>query len=144
MLSHWPIRYKLLFGTAILCLIVATLAFSSFRGVYAYRELVRGISQRAMELEPASELTARVVELQFTLPSAATAGEFPGRRASGHGIHARRIRNVIVRMSKGALHEYQTALEQRRLGRPVYRRQAARMGNGARNPAQPRSHHADL
>ena len=64
MLSHWPIRYKLLFGTAILCLIIATLAFSSFRGVYAYRELVRGISQRALELEPASELTVKVSELK--------------------------------------------------------------------------------
>ena len=67
MLSDWPIRYKLLLGMAILCLIIGTLAFSSFRGVYAYRELVRGISQRASELEPASELTARVSDLKSTL-----------------------------------------------------------------------------
>ena len=67
MLAHWPIRYKLLFAATLLCSIIAILSFSSFRGVYAYRELVRGISQRSAELEPASRLTARVGELRFSL-----------------------------------------------------------------------------
>ena len=38
MLSRWPIRYKLTFGFAVLFLIMVSLAFSSFSGVYAYRE----------------------------------------------------------------------------------------------------------
>ncbi len=111
MLSHWPIRYKLLFGTAILCLIVAILAFSSFRGVYSYREVVRGISQRAMELEPASELTARVVELQFTLRQPPPQASFPGGVQADTGFRRDQFEMSLFHV-KGALHEYQTALEQ--------------------------------
>ena len=86
MLSYWPIRYKLLFGVVLLCLIVAILSFSSFRGVYAYRQLVRGISQRAAELEPASKLTAQVGQLQFTLPDAQSGTEFSGRPRFDTGV----------------------------------------------------------
>ena len=51
MLAHWSIRNKLLFCIVTLFLIVTVLSFSSFRGVYAYRELARSISyQRANEL----------------------------------------------------------------------------------------------
>jgi two-component system, NtrC family, sensor kinase len=61
MLSRWPIRHKLQLGVAILFLIVATLAFSGFRGVYAYRELARSISERAAEL-PKSAILLQHVE----------------------------------------------------------------------------------
>lgn len=100
MLSHWPIRYKLLFGTAILCLIIATLAFSSFRGVYAYRELVRGISQRALELEPASELTVKVSELK---------SDFTSSHASPQMMRADFSLSLMPVQS--ALHKYQQALD---------------------------------
>ncbi len=109
MLSHWPIRYKLLFGTAILCLIIATLSFSSFRGVYAYRELVRGISQRALELEPASELTAKVSELKSTLPHASTQTDFAGPQ-TGTGIMRANF-EISLDAVRAALHKYQQALD---------------------------------
>ena len=66
MLSRWPIRYKLWFGLATLCLSVAILSFSGFRGVYAYRHVAKSISRRAVELPLAAELTHSVSELQHT------------------------------------------------------------------------------
>lgn len=77
MLSRWPIRYKLLFGVAMLFLIVAILSFSGFRGVYAYRELVKSIKRRAAELPLASELTLRVSDLRVTLSQLRRARDFP-------------------------------------------------------------------
>jgi len=102
-LSHWSIRYKLLLGTAILCLIIAILAFSSFRGVYAYRELVKGISQRALELEPASELTERVSELKTTVPQTTGQSDFTGMMRANFKISLGTVRT--------ALHKYQLALD---------------------------------
>ena len=72
MLSRCPVRYKLLLGTSMLLLIVAALAFSSFRGVYAYRELARSISLRATELPLAEELTRSVNDLRFTFLTGGT------------------------------------------------------------------------
>ncbi len=110
MLSHWPIRYKLLFGTVVLCLIIGFLAFSSFRGVYAYRELVRGISQRALELEPASELLVKVSKLKTGAPQ------------NQLGVclrHASGIRHVAGRGAVGAL-ELPTGPGVRRLDNLVH------------------------
>ncbi|MFO7906064.1 MAG: sensor histidine kinase [Planctomycetota bacterium] len=109
MLSDWPIRYKLLLGTAILCLIIATLAFSSLRGVYAYREVVRGISQRARELEPASELTVRVRTLKSTLPEASSQPAF-GESPSGTGFMRANF-GMSLEAVRAALREYQQALD---------------------------------
>ncbi len=110
MLSHWPIRYKLLFGTALLCLIVAILSFSSFRGVYAYRQLVRGISHRAAELEPASNLTAKVGELRFTLRQIQPRPGFPGQPRSDTGVMREHFEANLIAV-KSALQGYQDALE---------------------------------
>ncbi len=76
MLSRWPIRNKLLFGVAMLFLIVAILSFSGFRGVYAYRELVKDIKRRATELPLAAELTQRVGDLRVTLSRAGRLREY--------------------------------------------------------------------
>lgn len=71
MLSRWPIRHKLQLGVAILFLIVAMLAFSGFRGVYAYRELARSISERAAELPKSAILLQHVESLRFGISQAA-------------------------------------------------------------------------
>jgi two-component system, NtrC family, sensor kinase len=64
-LACWSIRNKLLLGVAMLLLIGALLAFSSFRGSYAYRHLARSISyRRATELRLASEISWCVGELR--------------------------------------------------------------------------------
>ncbi len=68
MLSRFSIRRKLLLGIAMLFLIMAVLAFSSFRGVYAFRWLARSISnERATELQLASQLSYGVGELRSTI-----------------------------------------------------------------------------
>ncbi len=67
MLSRWPIRYKLLFGVAMLLLIVAILAFSAFRGVYSFRQLTKSVKGRSTELPLAAELTQTVCQLRVTL-----------------------------------------------------------------------------
>ena len=65
MLSRWSIRKKLWLSGAMLCVGVAILAVSSFRGVYAYRWLARNISyQRATELRLAMDLSYNVGELR--------------------------------------------------------------------------------
>jgi CHASE3 domain sensor protein len=65
---RWLIRHKLLLGLAMLLLIVAILAFSSFCGVYAYRALARSISHnRAAELRLVSELSYQIGELRAIL-----------------------------------------------------------------------------
>ena len=67
MLSRWPIRYKLLFGVAMLILIVAVLSFSGFRGVYSFKELAKSIRVRAAELPLSQRLTQSVSDLRVTL-----------------------------------------------------------------------------
>jgi signal transduction histidine kinase len=65
LLSRWSIRKKLWLSGAMLCVGVAILAVSSFRGVYAYRWLARSISyQRATELRLAMDLSYNVGELR--------------------------------------------------------------------------------
>jgi len=65
MASHRPIRDKLLLGALLLGAMVAVLSASGFRGVYAYRQLVRTLSYRAGELPRASDLNRCVGVLQL-------------------------------------------------------------------------------
>ena len=58
MLRRWPIRNKLLFGIALLLVIVGTLSAGGFQAVYAYRSLVRSLSSRSSEL-PLATLNVR-------------------------------------------------------------------------------------
>jgi signal transduction histidine kinase len=82
--SHWPIRRKLLFGFCLLLVLVGTLAFSGFRGVYAYRSLVRTLSARSEELPAASRLGTMVGDLRMSI------GELHGYRQAGETSAASR------------------------------------------------------
>jgi signal transduction histidine kinase len=66
-LSHWPIRKKLIVGIALLLTTVVVLSCSGFLGLYAYRCLAKSISLRATELPLAAELTENVRALRVTL-----------------------------------------------------------------------------
>ncbi len=67
MFARRPIRSELQIGIAtvfvigiiLLLTIMAILAFSSFRGAYAYRGLARSVSRRAAELPQATVLAQR-------------------------------------------------------------------------------------
>jgi len=66
LLAKWPIRNKLLTGSGLLLVMVATLSWSGFHGVYAYRALVRGLSDRADEFPVAAVLSGNVVQMRLT------------------------------------------------------------------------------
>jgi len=76
-LTHWPIRIKLLLGTGLLLLTVGVLAFSGFQGVYSYRRLAKSTSHRAAELPLATALAQRVSDLRVTFAKARQIYEFP-------------------------------------------------------------------
>ncbi len=65
MKSRWTIRKKLLMAMVVLGIVVAVLGYSSFRGVYAYRDLATTLSSRASEMPLTSELTRRIHELRI-------------------------------------------------------------------------------
>ena len=109
MLSRWPIRYKLLVCVAELFLIVAILSFSSFKGVYAYRQVVRSISCRALELPLAAQLTAQVGELRFALRQVRPSTEFPGMDAPNAGLIRENFETQLLDV-KHSLTTYQEAL----------------------------------
>ena len=65
MLSRWTIRKKLQIAMAVLGLVIAALGYSSFRGVYAYKELVGTLSSRASEIPLTAELTRAIDDLRL-------------------------------------------------------------------------------
>jgi signal transduction histidine kinase len=65
LLSKWPIRNKLLIGLALLLVIVLTLSWSAFYGLYAYRALVKSL-ERVEELRLASDFDKKVSDLRVT------------------------------------------------------------------------------
>jgi len=67
-----PIRNKLWVGLGVLLVMLGALAASGLTGVYAYRELVKNLRNRADELPLAGKLTRQVADLRVTL-----AGIFP-------------------------------------------------------------------
>jgi signal transduction histidine kinase len=67
LLSNWPIRVKLFVGLGLLVLVVAILSSSGLYATYAYRNLVKSLSWRVVELPVAAELSQRVGDLRSTL-----------------------------------------------------------------------------
>jgi len=65
MLSRWTIRKKLQIAMVVLGLVIAALGYSSFRGVYAYKELVATMSSRASEIPLTAELTRAIDDLRL-------------------------------------------------------------------------------
>ncbi len=65
-ISTSTIRKKLLVSMVVLGIVVAVLGYSSFRGVYAYRDLVTTLSSRASEIPLTTELTRSVDELKMS------------------------------------------------------------------------------
>jgi two-component system NtrC family sensor kinase len=112
LLSRWSIQYKLLLCVALLCLIVATLAISGFRGVYSYRQLARTISLRASELPVAGELSNSLGELVVTLSKARN--QFDTPFGGGSTLHSDLLRTEFgerLGRVEEALRRYRKALE---------------------------------
>lgn len=109
MLARWPIRYKLFFGVVTLSLIVALLAFSGFRGVYAYRTLASTITHRAAEMPSASELTQAVHELRFSFKRVGLPRDIPSLADSQPGYMQYEFRNNLTAV-RNALDKYKKHL----------------------------------
>ena len=65
LISTSTIRKKLLISLVVFGIVVAVLGYSSFRGVYAYRDLATTLSSRASEMPLTSELTRAIDELRI-------------------------------------------------------------------------------
>lgn len=65
--SRFRIKNKLILGALLLVVMLLVLAWSGLKGVYAYRQLVRQISQRADELPLVSSLTSSLDSLYLSL-----------------------------------------------------------------------------
>jgi two-component system, NtrC family, sensor kinase len=70
LLSKWPIRNKLLCGIGLLLVIVATLSWSGFHSVYAYRSAVRSLRGRADELPLAQKISRHASQLRLIVARA--------------------------------------------------------------------------
>ena len=84
--SRWPIRSKFGLGIALVLVIVLTLFTSAYYGLYAYRELVKGLSLRSAEIPLAIELSETVSKLNLILARARTVSEISnevGRDSAG-------------------------------------------------------------
>ncbi len=64
MLERWPIRNKLLSGVALFVLILGSLSWSGFYGLYEYRGLVKSLD-RVAELKQATELSGAITDLRL-------------------------------------------------------------------------------
>jgi two-component system, NtrC family, sensor kinase len=74
LLSKWPIRSKLVVGLALLLAIVGMLSWGGLYGLYAYRDLVKDLTQRVnAELPLANQLSQRVGDLRGISSDAAPA-----------------------------------------------------------------------
>ncbi|XZE46461.1 ATP-binding protein [Pirellulaceae bacterium SH467] len=61
---NWTIRKKLLVSMVVLGLVIAVLGYSSFRGVYAYRDLAATLGERALEMPMTAALTRSIDALR--------------------------------------------------------------------------------
>ncbi len=68
-LTNWTIRKKLLVSMVVLGMVIMVLGYSSFRGVYAYRDLVATLGERAVEIPMTAELTRGIDELRNEYPT---------------------------------------------------------------------------
>lgn len=128
MLSKWPIRNKLLFGLALLLVIVAALSGSGFIGMYSYRRTVKSLGWRVNELPHTTELNSRVSDLRMSLAAVAALYEFPGVAGQRPPISVQILRDDFYR-NLSAVHR---ALEEYRQQLETNRQHKIRLGDGKR------------
>ena len=118
-MSHWPIKKKLLVGLILLLVIVGTMAFKAFHGVYAYRGLARSVRHRVRELPLASVLAQRINDLrvmssrirqanEYLLETNAMVAELNGRESNPFLYDDFRLKFVAV---QEALDNYRAQLK---------------------------------
>ncbi|MEI8213985.1 MAG: ATP-binding protein [Planctomycetota bacterium] len=105
MFSRWTIRKKLQMAMAVLGLVIAVLGYSSFRGVYAYKELAASLSSRASEIPLTAELTRAIDNLridfefkpQASLPPLSMESNDPGSEVNQPFLdRVQKVREVLA------------------------------------------------
>jgi signal transduction histidine kinase len=111
-LTRWPIRNKLLLGITLLLVIVVTLSASGFRGVYAYRGLVKSLRARADELPLATTLMQQISDLRATAASARGEQWSTGLPAAPLGLSLIDERfGLSLEQAQHTLHDYRAQLQ---------------------------------
>ncbi len=116
MLWKWPIRVKLSVGLALLVLVVGILAGSGLYTMYAYRDLVKHLSWRVVELPVAAELSRQVGDLQVTLSKLHGLRKYAFSDPQGHesSVRLQRLREefrVKLAQVEDTLSRYRVQLE---------------------------------
>lgn len=104
MLSRMPIRKKFLCVTVLLAGTLLILLLSSLRGVYAYRDLARLLSQRASELQAISMLQEEVDNFRFSFRisdpiSPKFSFDQPLGTLRSNGLHDFQLGVIMVRLA---------------------------------------------
>jgi signal transduction histidine kinase len=118
-LSRWPIRNKFRLGLACLLVIVLALFGSAHYGLYAYRDLVRGLSARSTELPLAGELSRIVSDMRVTImkaqgrlgPTRSEGLPYPSPHAFLDGPFLRQQFHYDVESLRRAVDEYRRRLD---------------------------------
>ncbi len=124
MFAHWPIKKKLTVATAILAVILLCLAISGIRGAYAYRAVVKGISNRAIELplttdmyQIASTMDASVRQVSSSMESPAQDASFPANDDMFSNMNLQELQQTLefgISMIDPKLKAYRAGLERSR------------------------------
>ena len=95
MFAKRSIRTKILITTGVLCALVIVLVLAGLYATYAYRSLVKTLSDRVTELPVAAELNRRVGDLRIILGElqGIRANPVPPPRASGVPLQVRLMRD---------------------------------------------------
>ena len=102
MFVNWPIKKKLAVAGTMLAMILAFLSYSGIRGAYAYRGLVKGISNRAAELPLTAEMSQYAVQMETTvwqvreLKDTTSTATFPGNNDMLQNVHVEQVRQVLA------------------------------------------------
>lgn len=112
MLARWTIRKKLQMTMFVLGMVIAVLGYSSFRGVYAYKELAASLSVRAAEIPITSDLTRAIDELRIDFENQPQASQewFDLSRVSEKNV-SEEVFLVRVQRVREVLASYKSRLE---------------------------------
>jgi two-component system NtrC family sensor kinase len=106
LLFQWPIKVKLMVGLGLLVAVVAILSSSGLYATYAYRELVKSLSWRVVELPVAARLSREVGDLRITLSElrGLSAAGFPQSESQMSPLRIHMIRDQF-RIKLGAVED---------------------------------------
>lgn len=96
MLYNWTIRNKLYFVLALLVIVVTTLSWNAFHGLYSYRSIVRSLYRRGPELPLANEFNKAAGEIRLLWYSERKQATAEPASDDPFGVQARNERAAVL------------------------------------------------